>query len=158
MEPRNERGSIARADARSGVPWQFFYRCKVPGHTYKSLRQWLANQKSDDEALREKSEKELAKMWRGAAAQLKKAHEDAFDVGTKGRLGALLLWTQRPIHLPETLQRMRAIETLEHIGTPAAIQVLERMAQGGELYPETEDAKESLERVRQAKKLAAPSQ
>jgi hypothetical protein len=124
----------------------------LPKVSDEQLRQWLAEQKSDDEAVREKSEKELAKLWRGAAKELKKAHADAFNVGTKTRLEALLLWTQRPIHVAETLQRMRAIEVLEHIGTPAAIKVLERMAGGEPRYPETQDAIESLERLKAVKK------
>ena len=47
---------------------------------------------------------------------------------------------------------MRAIEVLEHIGTPAAMKVLERMPGGEARYPETQDAIESLERLRAAKK------
>ena len=49
---------------------------------------------------------------------------------------------------PQQLQPLRAVEVLEHIGTPEANDILARLAQGTPGLRLTEDAKASLERLK----------
>jgi hypothetical protein len=48
---------------------------------------------------------------------------------------------------PELLRDLRAIQTLEKAGTPAAQAILERLARGGEHGPRTQAAREALSRL-----------
>lgn len=48
---------------------------------------------------------------------------------------------------PETLQVLRAIEILEHIGTPTARRCLEALAKGAADARQTREAKASLRRL-----------
>jgi hypothetical protein len=53
------------------------------------------------------------------------------------------------------LQRLRALQVLEWVGTPEAVAVLEDLAQGHATAPQTEDARGALRRV-VARRQAAP--
>jgi hypothetical protein len=57
-----------------------------------------------------------------------------------------------PITSPQRLQALRAVEVLEHIGSPEAIKVLEYLSQGAPGARLTQEAKASLDRLH---KLAA---
>ena len=72
------------------------------------------------------------------AKQLKPVHPDDPEKDTS--LG--------PLATGETLRRLRAIAVLEKIGTPAARQVLERMATGLDGARETREARAALRRGR----------
>jgi hypothetical protein len=56
---------------------------------------------------------------------------------------------------PEDLQRLRAVEVLERIGSREARQVLEALAGGAAISQWTQEAKASLERLAQ-RPAAAP--
>ncbi len=65
----------------------------------------------------------------------------------KRRIEDLLDEIRKPVTLPKKLQTLRAIEVLEHIGTPEAQEVLKSLAKGAPEARITHEAKGSLERL-----------
>jgi len=62
------------------------------------------------------------------------------------RIEGLLEKLAKPLALPETLRGVRAVESLEHIATPEARQVLQKLADGAPASL-TREAKAALERL-----------
>jgi HEAT repeat protein len=58
-----------------------------------------------------------------------------------------LLDTLYTLRSPEALRQLRAIEILERIGTPEAVEVLQKLAIGATEARPTQEAKASLERL-----------
>jgi HEAT repeat protein len=58
-----------------------------------------------------------------------------------------LLDTLYTVRSPEALRQLRAIEILERIGTPEAVEVLQKLAHGATEARPTQEAKASLERL-----------
>jgi hypothetical protein len=63
------------------------------------------------------------------------------------RLEALLQRLESPITSTETLRRLRAVEALEHIGSPEARQVLQTLTEGAPQALLTREAKTALKRL-----------
>jgi hypothetical protein len=95
---------------------------------------------------REAASRELALLGEPAEAALRQALKDSAPEARR-RLEELLEKLElRPLS-SRTLQRVRAVEALEHIGTAEARQVLEGLARGASGDRLTQDAKASLERL-----------
>ena len=62
---------------------------------------------------------------------------------------------ERAATSPDELRALRAVEVLEHVGTPEARQVLEGLTQGAPEARLTQEAKASLERL--ARRPASPT-
>ena len=60
---------------------------------------------------------------------------------------ALLANLVGPVRSPDVLCQVRAIEALEHIGTPEAMDVLKRLAGGAAATRLTREAKAALDRL-----------
>jgi HEAT repeat protein len=58
-----------------------------------------------------------------------------------------LLAGQRLVRSPEVLQRLRAVQVLERVGSPEARQLLKALARGAPAARETREAKASLDRL-----------
>src|SRR5205823_5500767 len=81
-------------------------------------------------AVRQSAEQALAKLGTKAEAGLRLALGRNPPLHVRKSLEGLLDKLDGPVTDPERLRELRAIEVLEHIGSPAARRVLERLAQG----------------------------
>jgi hypothetical protein len=113
----------------------------------EKLKQLLADLDSDEFAKRTAAYKELAELEELAEPAVHEALKQATSSEQRRRLDKLL-----DISLiarsPEKLRHLRALEVLEHIGTPEARQVLETMAKGEPEARMTREAKAALDRMR----------
>jgi hypothetical protein len=66
---------------------------------------------------------------------------------TRQRLEQLMKKLEGPIRSATKLQRLRAIQVLERIGSKKAESLLKKLATGTPIARETQDAKASLERL-----------
>jgi hypothetical protein len=107
------------------------------------LRQLLDDLDSAEFERREAASRELADLQERAYPSLQEALQSDPSAEKRRRIKALLD-DPRTVRSPMTLQGVRAIEVLEHIGTPEAHQVLESLAKGAPEAGLTQEAKASL--------------
>jgi WD domain, G-beta repeat len=101
----------------------------------------------DEFAVREQASNALAKLGRAAEAALRKAAANPPSAEVKLRAEQLLARLSEANESADHLRELRALEVLEHAGTPEARRVLRTLA-GGE--PEawlTQEAKSALQRL-----------
>ncbi len=115
----------------------------VPRRTTAKL---IAGLDSEQYAVREKSQRELEKLQDLAEEELGKTLAAGPPLEVRQRIERLLEKMDL-LKSPERLRAMRAIEVLEHIGTPAAQAVLRNLAQGAPGVQQTREAKASLARL-----------
>jgi WD40 repeat protein len=96
-------------------------------------------------AVREKAARELEALGESAEPSLHKALERPPSAESRRRIEQVLDNTALPSG--DALRQLRAVEVLEQIGTPAARQVLETLAQGAKESRLSHEAKASLERL-----------
>ncbi len=97
---------------------------------------------------RENAGHELEALGRGAEPALRKALAGAPSAEAKRRVEGLLdKLRDNGAPPPELVRPLRAVEVLEHVGTPEARNVLEGWAKGAADAPLTAAAKEALERL-----------
>jgi hypothetical protein len=101
---------------------------------------------------RERAVVALRKEGYQAAPLLRQTLRQKPSVEVRKRIGQLLKELDGVITAPERLRQLRAIEALEHIGTPEALAVVQRMAAGFPGIRETDDAKLTSQRL--SKRLA----
>ncbi len=116
------------------------------------LASLLGDLDSEQFAVRDKASQELEKLGDLAESALRKALDKLPPPEARRRLEKLLADLEGSIPVGERLRDSRAIEVLEHIGTPDALQVLEFLAKGAPEARLTQEAKASLDRLH---KLAA---
>src|SRR5207237_2340742 len=80
-----------------------------------------------------------------------KALAGSVPLESRRRIERVLSRLKGPVASPKTIRELRAVEVLEHIGTPEARQVLHVLAQGAAGARLTEEAKASLERLTKSK-------
>jgi hypothetical protein len=83
-----------------------------------------------------------------AAAALQRALVNNPSVELRQRIEKLLKALDLPLKDAELLRQLRAVEVLEHIGTPAAQQLLAELAKGDPEARLTRESQASLERVK----------
>jgi hypothetical protein len=108
----------------------------------KRLDQLLAKLDSDDFAVREQSTKEIEKFGQQALPILEQALEAKPSAEARKRIRDLV---ERIA--PERWRPLRAVETLEHIGSSEAQEVLKTLATGAPEARLTQEAKASLDRL-----------
>ncbi len=114
----------------------------------KMILQWIKDLDSATFAIRQTAAKELEKVRDQVQVPIQKALQGNPSLETRRRLEQV--WKSLPdIPGPETIRTIRAIMALERIGTPEARGVLEALAGGAPGARETEEAKESLQRLTQ---------
>jgi WD40 repeat protein len=113
----------------------------------KRLARLVADLDADAFDTREAASRELAQLGEGAEAALREALKGKPSAETKRRLDDLLEKLERRTLSPEELRGVRAVEALEHIGTPEARKLLEKLADGAAVARLTRDAKASLKRL-----------
>ncbi|HKB01828.1 MAG TPA: sigma-70 family RNA polymerase sigma factor [Gemmataceae bacterium] len=100
-----------------------------------------------DFKVREQATKELGAMGDRAAPALRKAIASTSSAEARQRLEGLLARAEAADPSAETLREVRAVETLEAIGTAEARRVLEKLAAGPSELRLTTEAKASAERL-----------
>jgi hypothetical protein len=106
-------------------------------------------EKLDDDNFeeRERATKELEELRDLAAPALRKALAQKPSEEKRARATRVLEQVESPIAPPELLRVLRAIEVLEHLGTPEARELLEALAGGAAEARPTWEAKASLKRL-----------
>jgi WD40 repeat protein len=107
----------------------------------------IADLDSDRFPVREQAAQELEQIGDIAEPALRKALASPPSAEVRRRAGQLLEKLGGPVTAPGALRELRAVEVLEHIGTPAAREVLESLARGAPGARLTREARASLERL-----------
>jgi HEAT repeat protein len=113
------------------------------------LQAWIANLDSKDFRTRTQATQELRNIGEFSEQALIRALASSPPIETKRRIEELLDEIRKPVSSSEKLQTLRAIEVLEHIGTPEARDLLANLAKGALEARVTREAKASLDRLRQ---------
>jgi len=121
------------------------------GGVGERIAQFIADLDSNQFDVREKAMKELARLPAEPALRKTLAGNPSLEV--RRRIEQLLEQPRKPSLSPEQLRELRAVEVLEHIGTPAAQDVLKTLTKGAADARLTQEAKAALERL--AKRPAA---
>jgi WD40 repeat protein len=115
----------------------------------RKLARLIADLDSDEVALRQKADAELAGMGDLAAVALQKAMDGRPNLEMRRRIEHLLERLASSRELPANLLRaMRALEVLERVNTPQARQAVEGIAGGADGTLLTCKAREALNRMR----------
>ena len=100
----------------------------APAIDLKPVEDWVKDLGSDTFRVREEAAKELERLGELAHESMRKALARDLPIETRRRLQALL-GKVNPL-TPSQLRSLRALEILEGVGTPEALQIIERLAQG----------------------------
>ena len=116
----------------------------------EQVRQLIVDLDNVDFPVRESAMKQLAARFAEAEAALKESLQGNVSAEAKRRIDTILeKGAPFEILRGEALQRVRAIEALEHIGTPAALQLLRSLAGGAPSARETVEARAACEHLTQ---------
>jgi uncharacterized protein with WD repeat len=115
----------------------------VPQLNGQQIAAWIVDLDSNQLAVREKAREGLENAGEAAVPALQKKLTEKPPLEVRQRIERLLARLD-----PEWWRTLRAIEVLEHIGTPEAKQVLETLATGAEGARLTKEANASLERLK----------
>jgi hypothetical protein len=119
----------------------------VPRPDAKAVARWIADLDSEDFMVRQKAVEELRKFSDAIIPALQQALEDKPALEIRRRVQQLL--DQARDWTAERLRDHRAIQALEHIGSPPAREVLQRLAAGAPDTLRTDEAKAALRRLGQ---------
>jgi RNA polymerase sigma factor (sigma-70 family) len=123
------------------------YLRPVPAPDRQKVDRYISELDDQHFAVRHKATKELEKLGELAGPALQKQLAKKPSLEMKRRINELLENLQGPIRAPNVVQSVRAVQVLEHIGTPMAVDLLRRLAQGAPEARLTQEAKASLERL-----------
>jgi WD40 repeat protein len=149
-------GDVARAHravwALAGAPRQSvpFLRDRLkpaPRAEPGRIKQLIADLDHRRFAVRAQAAKELAELSDGAGPALRKALAAASSIELRGRLAQLVTKLQRAVLPPGQQRAVRAVEALEHIGTPEARRVLKTLSGGAADAHVTREAVATLRRL-----------
>jgi phage terminase Nu1 subunit (DNA packaging protein) len=115
----------------------------------KQVVRWIAQLDDDCFHMREIASNELRLLGESAWPALKDALAKQSSAETRRRLKELL---NAPTPTPERLRLLRTLRVLESIGTSDARQLVEVFVQGNPHDPLTQQAKNTLERMRKQEK------
>jgi hypothetical protein len=115
----------------------------------------IADLDSDDFQARQRANTELAKLAVLIAPQLRQALKDAQSEETRRSLRELVETAEGPIPGAVRLRMLRAVEALEHTGSNEARALLRALAEGAPAAPETQAAKDTLQRL-EKRPVASP--
>jgi WD40 repeat protein len=114
----------------------------------EKVERLIADLDSGEFPVRDRAMKELRRIGEPAAPALRKAQEGKPSPEVARATQQLLTELDGPVTDPEQLRQVRAAEVLERIGTKAAREVLEGLAQGAPDAKLTKEARASLDRMR----------
>jgi hypothetical protein len=112
------------------------------------VAQLMADLSSERFPVRNRATQELENLGELAESALKEAVSKSQSLESRQRIQALLNNLQGPIASPGKHREVRAVEILESIGTEQARRVLEKLAGGAPAARLTQEAKDSLTRLR----------
>lgn len=115
------------------------------GTDAKQIARWIADLDDDDFATREKAALELTKLGEAAAGQLESAVKSPRSPEQRRRLKRILAGLDGVS--PARLGQVRSLMVLEQIGSPAAREVLRRLAKGPPDVFLTQQAQLALRRL-----------
>jgi hypothetical protein len=130
------------------VPWLGARLLPVSSADEKTVARLVTALDSDRFTDREEATRALEKLGDAAGPALRKALGPAAPMETQRRIEQLLARLEHPASIPERLRELRAIEALEHAGTPEASAILKKLASGLATAPLTCEALASVERLR----------
>jgi WD40 repeat protein len=136
-------GRLASAP-RQALPWlrEHLQPVSIAPVDVKRLAQLLSKLDSDDFAVREQATKEIEKLGEQALPAFDKVLRGNPSAEVRARIGTLIERIG-----PERWRPLRAVEALEHIGSPEAQEVLKTLATGAPEARLTQEAKASLDRL-----------
>jgi hypothetical protein len=111
------------------------------------VKQYIKDLDSQKFADRQKAETELEKLQELAKPSLEAALAAKPPLEVAKRIDGLLLKLSATLTGGDKLRAIRALEALELIGTPEAVEVLKIVAGGAPEARVTQDAKESIDRL-----------
>jgi WD40 repeat protein len=129
-----------------------------PPKEYKDIARFLADLDSDDFATREAATRQLEKLGPWAESHLRAKLKERPSLEARKRLERLLvrLDDQEKRELQqESLQKLRALEALEHIGSAEARAVIEKLAKSAADAQLMREAKASLARLARRSRAVA---
>jgi hypothetical protein len=135
------------AIAEQSVP--FLERHVRPARVAEAERmtRLIADLDNDAFAVRERAMRELAGLGEQAETALRQALQGSPTPEARRRIEALLGQLRGQAPAPDLLRSLRAVETLEHVGTLQVRELLERLVRGAPEARLTQEAKASLERL-----------
>ncbi len=116
----------------------------------KRMDRLFADLDSNDFSARKNAGEELEKMQGLAASFLRRQLTKQLSLEARRRIEQLLEKIDGPVTDPEQLRQLRAIEVLEHIGSPESREVLKSVSKGDPEARLTIEAKASLKRLEKA--------
>jgi WD40 repeat protein len=111
------------------------------------LGQLIAALDSEQFPARQQAREALEQLGELAAPALRKVLEDKPGLDKRQQVEQLLARLETRTLAGEELRAWRALTVLEHIGTPEARQVLDKLAQGASGHPLTEEARSAVRRL-----------
>lgn len=113
----------------------------------KRMEQWIKDLDDDTAATRGRATKELLELGREAVPAVRMAAEEGPSTEVRRRAKALVVELLRKPWAIERVREVRAVEVLEAIGSPGAVDVLRGLARGTRGVPQTEEARAAIERL-----------
>jgi hypothetical protein len=115
----------------------------------KQVRRWIADLDSERFSTRAAAARDLEKLGDRAGPALREVLAGKPSAEVRKQAKELLRKAGLLSRSPEVLQRLRAVQVLERIGSPEARRLLEALARGVPAARETREATASLERLAQ---------
>jgi RNA polymerase sigma factor (sigma-70 family) len=134
------------AAAKQTVPYLLDRLNPVKPADPAKLQHWIADLDSSEFSVRQTASRELEKLESQAEAPIQKALLGKPSLESRRRLERVLEVVQG-VRGPNTLRVLRAIMVLEKIGSADARRILERLAHGAADARQTQEARESLQRI-----------
>ncbi len=139
--------TMANAPERS-VPFLRDRLKPVPPADPKLVARLIANLDSREFPIRSKSAQQLKQLGELAEPALQEALAGKLPLETRRRIEGILKWIDDRELSAEQLRGLRAVETLEHIGSPEARAILQYLAQGAPGARLTQEARATLARLK----------
>ncbi|MBV9125866.1 MAG: hypothetical protein JO112_21150, partial [Planctomycetes bacterium] len=134
---------------RQSVPFLKEHLPPVRSIRTEQMGRWLADLDSPRFAARAEATRALEDLQEAAEPGLHRVLREDPSPEVRGRVEQLLQELHQLVPSGERLQALRAVETLEHIATPEARQVLEQVASGLPEARLTQEARAALKRLRE---------
>lgn len=134
------------ADPKQTVPLLRQHLRPVHSPDPERLARLVAELENERFEVREKAQKQIEEIGELAKPDLQKALGGKPSLEVRRRVEVLLLNID-PAHSPAQLRALRAVEVLEHLGTPEARRVLETLGSGAAEARLTRESKASLTRL-----------